>query len=147
MYKRPAHIQFLSPQNPARCAAALELCAERGAGWVLAAGAEAPPQWPDLIVWLDTPPQGDNAPGSPQALLRHWPLAEPWPEDLARRIDGLLGGLRLLARMDGSGAPRRADLGGVGKNGPVFPPAVPHSDQDGRRTRPGNGSERRRKNC
>jgi len=130
MYKRPAHIQFLSPQNPELCRLALELCAQRGAGWIVAAGAEAPPQWPDLIVWLDTPPEPIRAKASPQALVRQWSLVEPLQDSLAERIEGLLGGLRLLARLDNSGSPGGAPTNSKDENGPVAPPPLPHSGQE-----------------
>jgi len=147
MYKRPARIQFLSPLHPELCTAALELCAQRGAGWIEAAGGEAPARWPDLIVWLDSPVEAMRAAQSPQALVRQWSLAEPWQDNLAQRIEGLLGGLRLLARLDDSGVPGDARIGQDGENGPVDLPFLPHSGQNGRVASPDIVSTRRRKNC
>lgn len=58
-------------------------------------------EWADLVIHLGTAPSSP-LPLGPQAQLRCWELQEDenWPQMLSHKIQGVIGGLRMLARLD-----------------------------------------------
>lgn len=90
-YKRRARLLFLGPE----AGTAAELARERAPEWVEPV-TEAPF---DLAIRLGE--ADDPAPEGVRCL--HWPEIDR--DGLIRRIDGLAGGMRLLARSEGTTAP------------------------------------------
>ncbi len=105
MYKRLVRLLFVHrPADPEGRRAAAVLVAEARAfgAWIEARRHPHPPPaealaWADLILTLGDCPA---LPCPPHAQHRHWP--ETNAIALARRLAGVVGGLRLLARMDAS---------------------------------------------
>ena len=95
-YKRRARVLFLGP--PALSAAALEAALELGAEWLEPSTAEPPASgWADLVVTLD-PVSLDLLPALPATTRhKHWDVATP--PAVRERVAGMIGGMRLLARM------------------------------------------------
>ncbi len=107
MYKRRARLAFLSssPELAERVMGIVTACA---ADWVEACfcPAGAPAVGCDLWVTLD--PAALAAYEKPPAGCRHvhWPLSRSsTAAEIISHVDGLVGGMRLLARLDGSTAP------------------------------------------
>ena len=105
MYKRRVRILFWHPTDPAKARYAATLAEALGADWLEARTDEPDHAWPDLLVVLDC----HTAPDIPRAThtqCKYWPLAQgSWEDAVRARITGVIGGLRLLARMDQSPAP------------------------------------------
>ncbi len=104
MYKRPARLLFLHPTDDP-CAAFLLRRAEEHPGWIegralaLPAKGDDLPQalaWADLVITLGACPTPERLP--PHVQHRHW--QDTTPASLQRRLSGVVGGLRLLARLD-----------------------------------------------
>ena len=108
MYKRRARILFWHPTDPAKARYAASLAEALGADWLEARANETDDDWPDLLIALGY----DAVPDTPRAAhtqCKYWPLAQNlWEDAVHKRILGIIGGLRLLARMDHSGAPGAA---------------------------------------
>lgn len=107
MYKRRARLAFVS-SSPALAERATHIARARGGDWVEAGSCPAGtvPLGCDLLVTLDT--AALNARPDLPAGCRHvhWPCpVSPTDDEIAARVDGLVGGMRLLARLDGSEAP------------------------------------------
>lgn len=109
MYKRRARILFLAT-DPADAACACAAARELGPAWVDAL--TVPDDGPvDLIVSLDPDAACRLPPG--HVPHKHWPVTAPRADDIRQRVAGLVGGMRLLASLDGSGPP--ADAPGAGQ--------------------------------
>ena len=109
MYKRRARILFWHPTDPAKARYAATLAESLGADWLEARSEETDHDWPDLLVALDchaAPPIFRAA----HTQCKYWPSVaqDRWEDAVHKRILGIIGGLRLLARMDRSGAPAGA---------------------------------------
>lgn len=113
MYKRRARIRFWHAEDGGKARRAAGLAYRLGGDWVEAdalvgLGNDAADPWPDLLIALDC--------SHPPALpLAHHTRCKCWPcsdggQDTRQRILGILGGLRLLARLDQSGAPAEQDV-------------------------------------
>lgn len=115
MYKRPVRILFVHPQDGLHARQAAQWARDLGREWlesegVVAAGGigEALWDWPDLVIYLDSPPE--HAPpwaGRTQCRIWRPDAGGDWESGVREKIRGLLGGLKLLARLDHSRAPRR----------------------------------------
>ncbi len=105
MYKRRAHILFWHPTNPEKARYAATLAAELGAEWLETRVQETDLFWPDLLIALDC----DSVPNRERAQhtqCKFWPApTQNETAALRERILGVIGGLRLLARLDQSVAP------------------------------------------
>lgn len=94
----------------------------RVAGALAGFGLDAPPPggravtaedltWADLVVSLDEPARAVPLPAGTRG--KHWPLPaapalgglDALREEIARRITAMVGGMRMLARMDADEAP------------------------------------------
>lgn len=99
-YKRPARVIFLGPSP--LVAAAMSAATELGADW-LEPNTTRPPAsgWADLVITLDASSQAalPALPGTTRH--KHWPAQSP--EDVRKRVAGMLGGMRLLARLPDEG--------------------------------------------
>ena len=109
MYKRRARILFWHPTDPAKARYAATLAESLGADWLEARAEETDHDWPDLLIALDC----HAAPlifRAAHTQCKCWPLVaqDLWEDAVHQRILGIIGGLRLLARMDRSGAPAGA---------------------------------------
>ena len=107
MYKRRARLAFAS-SSPALAERVVRIALARGADWVEACScpAAAAPSACDLLVTLDRAALEACPHLPPGCRHAHWPLsASPTDADIVSRVDGLVGGMRLLARLDGSEAP------------------------------------------
>lgn len=102
-FKRKARVLFMSAGGAAEHAAD---CARRlGAEWVDARSARPgsgetieAAAWADLFVTLG---EDDGIrPNAVPATTRHvhWPVSAH--EEIERRVDGMIGGMRMLARLD-----------------------------------------------
>ena len=96
VYKRRARVLFLGP--PALATAAAEAALELGAEWLAADTAEAPASgWADLVVTLDSVSR-DRLPALPATSRhKHWNVNTP--AEVRERVAGMIGGMRLLARL------------------------------------------------
>ncbi len=106
MYKRRAHVVFFAAndllvEKALRCAQAL------AADWIEARSYVPSLAECDLFITLDAGGLG-NLPRLPQGVRhKHWPLSpDAVDQDIEARVKGLIGGMRLLASLDGSPAPR-----------------------------------------
>jgi len=105
MYKRRARILFWHPDDPEKAQKAALLAMELGSAWLEARANDHDLSWPDLFIALDC----NSIPEKPWA--RHtqrkcWPKDAKEPEAALRnRILGVIGGFRLLARLDQSPPP------------------------------------------
>ncbi len=107
MYKRRARLAFAS-SSPGLAERASRIALARAGDWVEACScpAGAVPPACDLLVTLDPAALKACPPLPPGCRHAHWPLSASSPHaDIASRVDGLVGGMRLLARLDGSEAP------------------------------------------
>ncbi|MBU2738677.1 hypothetical protein [Acidithiobacillus concretivorus] len=106
MYKRRAHILFWHPSEPEKAQYAAQLAAELGGEWLIAKANSAEYLWPDLFIALDC----DGIPDLQRAAhtqCKFWPVsAKDSENDLRERILGVIGGFRLLARLDQSAPPQ-----------------------------------------
>jgi hypothetical protein len=110
MYKRPARILYLGLPGDPRPKLAAGLTAEIGAGRMDGRGASVSDvdadtlAWPDLVVPLDAESLRRCPPLPPTARLRPWDLPDADGETaraiIHERIQSMLGGLRMLARLD-----------------------------------------------
>jgi len=110
MYKRKARILFVDRHAPAAALAA-RLANELGADWLegrhaTPASAAGHMPWADLLVHFDPDLPARLATPPKTLRLKHWPLAaDPAQPDTAlaaelrERIRGMVGGMRMLARL------------------------------------------------
>lgn len=105
MYKRRAHVVFfaadeLLTEKALRSARAL------ATDWIEARSYVPPLTDCDLFITLDAGGLS-HLPRLPQGVRhKHWSLApDAVDQDIEARVQGLIGGMRLLARLDGSPAP------------------------------------------
>jgi hypothetical protein len=123
MYKRRARIRFWHAEEGEKAWRAAELACRLGGEWVEAdalvgVGNGAADLWPDLLIAQDCsrrappppppPPPPPTLPLAPHTRCKCWPRGDG-EQDTRQRILGILGGLRLLARLDHSGAPAGQD--------------------------------------
>lgn len=115
MYKRPVRVLFVHPRDDFRARQAAQWARDLGGEWLESDGISASGEackkreaWPDLVIYLDSPPiHGPTWTGRTQC--RTWPAdaGGDWESGVREKIRGILGGLKLLARLDQSHAPRR----------------------------------------
>lgn len=105
MYKRRAHVVFFAAddllvQKALRCAQGIAI------DWIEARPCALPLGDCDLFITLDTGGLHD-LPLLPRGVRhKHWPLApDAVDRDIEAQMKGLVGGMRLLASLDGSPAP------------------------------------------
>ncbi len=106
MYKRRARVVFLHEQCPEIAARAVEWSEQHGGEWLEAQHEYQDREWPDLLILLDgrVPDKLDL----PKHIrVKSWPLGTAWESELEKRVLGMIGGFRLLARLDASKAPGR----------------------------------------
>lgn len=102
-YKRKARVLFLSVGDEAEYASA---CARRlGGDWVDTRitrpgnGDDAvDTAWADLFVTIGQEPDRLSCALSPTTRHVHWP--DCGRDEIARRVNGMIGGMRMLARLD-----------------------------------------------
>jgi hypothetical protein len=110
MYKRPARILFIGANGDSRTDLAARLTGEIGAGWMEGLGTDLDRldadqlAWADLVIPLDSHTR-QRCPALPaSARLKIWDLPELPPDEteaeIRRRLIGMLGGLRMLSRVD-----------------------------------------------
>jgi predicted protein tyrosine phosphatase len=110
MYKRPVRILFLAGSGNRRTQTATRLTADIGAGWMEARGASVEDvgsgalAWADLVVLLDADSRR-RCPALPAtARLKSLDLPDDPSEGgeaiIRKRIHAMLGGLRMLSRLD-----------------------------------------------
>ncbi|MDD3760092.1 MAG: hypothetical protein PHO57_04570 [Acidithiobacillus sp.] len=104
MYKRRAHIVFLHEQYPGIAERAVALAEQSGGKWLEARHEHLDRDWPDLLILLDGR-DPDKLELASHTRGKSWPLGPDWEAELQQRIGGMIGGFRLLARLDDSGAP------------------------------------------
>ncbi len=98
-YKRRARVVFLG--TPEQVALACEAAAREGADWIQTGEPEkAVYGWADLVVTLDQSARESLPPLPATTRHKHWPVA--CKDDISRRVRGMIGGLRLLSRLDAS---------------------------------------------
>jgi hypothetical protein len=104
MYKRRARVVFLHAQCPEIAVRAVELSERHGSEWLEAQHEYQDREWPDLLILLDgRPPDKLNLPA--HIRVKSWLLGTAWESELEKRVLGMIGGFRLLARLDASKAP------------------------------------------
>ncbi len=107
MYKRRARLIFLS-STPDLAVRASRIAAALGAAWIEARAcpADAIATDCDLLVTLDAVALATRQLSPPGCRSVHWPLSPSCTDsDIAAHVESLVGGMRLLARLDASGAP------------------------------------------
>ncbi|MEY2343123.1 hypothetical protein AB4090_13570 [Acidithiobacillus sp. IBUN Pt1247-S3] len=104
MYKRRAHVVFLHEQRPEIAACAVALAEQSGGEWLEARHEYLDQNWPDLLILLDGR-EPDKLDIPQHTRGKAWPLGTDWEAELQQRIGGMIGGFRLLARLDDSKAP------------------------------------------
>jgi hypothetical protein len=111
MYKRPARVLFLSTFD---AALASQIAAQANADYpdfleARAAGADdgltrEALGWADLLVTLDETTCRRVASAAPDKPSRAWNLADSdpttWPDQVRRELSSMVGGMRMLARLD-----------------------------------------------
>jgi len=112
MYKRPARVLFIATPGDWRTDLAVRLTGEIGAGWMEGRGAaldQLDPDhlaWADLVIPLDEESRLHCPALPPTARLKAWDLPALSPDDteaeIHRRLGAMLGGLRMLSRVDDS---------------------------------------------
>lgn len=121
MYKRKVRVLFLSLGSAACGRMAEDYARREGSAWLEARAAcfsargvepsvpyflseeEMPGAlaWADLVVTLGGCEDEFDLPLPPGVQRRHWALPEPGArEEIERRVAGIIGGIRLLARSD-----------------------------------------------
>lgn len=104
MYTRRAKVLFIAA-DPRVVAAAVAASGVLGAAWIDAEGSDDLRPGFDLVVTLDHDAH-ERLASKLAERGRHWPLSPTNRDaDLAAHIASLIGGMRLLARLDESGAP------------------------------------------
>ncbi len=107
MYKRRARLTFLS-STPDLAARAARIAAALGASWIEARACLVGTTVTDcdLLVTLDAAALAVCQAPPPGCRHVHWPLSPSCKDrDIATYVESLVGGMRLLARLDASGAP------------------------------------------
>lgn len=107
MYKRRARLIFVS-STPDLAARAVRIAAALGGSWIEARACPmgTAPTDCDLLVTLDATALAAHQCAVPGYRHAHWPLSPSSKDgDIASHVEGLIGGMRLLARLDASGAP------------------------------------------
>ena len=111
MYKRPVRVLYLGQSDDPRTEMAARLTAEIGAGRMEGRRASVRDvdaeslAWADLVVPLDAESLRQCPALPPTARLKSWTLPDADGEQaraiIRERIQSMLGGLRLLSRLDG----------------------------------------------
>lgn len=114
MYKRPARVLFLGLPGDGRGELAVRLTAELARDWVEARCAEphmagqGDLAWADLVIPLSAAARKQCPPLPPAARLWAWDLPETTLQDsetgIRQRITAMIGGMRMLTRVDDTGA-------------------------------------------
>ena len=107
MYKRRARVTFVS-STPDLAERAVRVATALGSSWIEARACPTgmAPDECDLLVTLDATALAARAALPPGCRHAHWPLSPSSADgDIASHVEGLIGGMRLLARLDASGAP------------------------------------------
>lgn len=112
MYKRRARLLFVHPLDREKARQASEMAIQLGQDWLESRGtcyadyignvdSTGNRDWADLVIHLGAMPAG-ALPLAPHAQLRCWQLTEDadWQARLSHKIQGVIGGLRMLARLD-----------------------------------------------
>jgi hypothetical protein len=108
MYKRPARVLFLSASDPSLATRVAEQ-ATTGYPDFLEARADGALtceglNWADLLVTLDDAARRRVASSAPDKPSRDWSLAAAdqatWPVQVERELGSMVGGMRMLARLD-----------------------------------------------
>lgn len=107
MYKRRARIIFCSIRRVGLASKARQLAVELGAQWLEADAATTIEllrpeqlQWADLVVTLGTD-RAISLELPSHVRHSHWQMATADDDILRERIEGMIGGLRMLSRLDG----------------------------------------------
>ena len=99
MYKRRVKILFMG--TVARKQIANLAACELGADWLeVATSANIPFAWADLIVTLDESALAQLLALPASTHHKHWTMDHATPADIHQRVLGMIGGLRMLARLD-----------------------------------------------
>ncbi|WP_018953953.1 hypothetical protein [Thioalkalivibrio sulfidiphilus] len=111
MFKRAARVLFIGGSGDWRTDLAVRLMGEIGAGWMEGRGVDLDRldaeqlAWADLVIPLDVDTRQRCPALPPTARLKVWDLPELPPEEteaeIRRRLTSMLGGLRMLSRVDG----------------------------------------------
>jgi protein-tyrosine-phosphatase len=111
MYKRAARVLFVCMPGDERAALAARLTAGIAPGWMEARHAAVDEvdggalAWADLVIALDARARDRCPVLPPGGRLRHWDLPDLPPEEtkaeIRRRLASMLGGLHMLARLEG----------------------------------------------
>ena len=111
MYKRPVRVLYLGQAYDPRTEMAARLTAEIGAGRMEGRGASVRDvdaeslAWADLVVPMDAESLRQCPAPPPTARLKPWDLPDANGERaraiIHERIQAMLGGLRMLSRLDG----------------------------------------------
>lgn len=112
MYKRPAHVLLLHP-DPERIASLAAQAVSENTRWLIIRVRRPHPAPIDEVAWADliiSPPSLDTTSLAGSTPQRHWSELESVdgsddPAGIRRRIQGMVGGLRMLARIDAPGTP------------------------------------------
>ncbi len=107
MYKRRARVTFVS-SAPELAARASRVAAALGPSWIEARAClvGVAPHDCDLLVTLDATALAARRVLPSGCRHAHWPLAPSCADgEIASYVEGLIGGMRLLARLDASGPP------------------------------------------
>lgn len=110
MYKRAARVLFVGASGDWRTDLAVRLLGEMGTGWMEGRASDLDRldaeqlDWADLVIPLDQQTRQRCPTLPPTARLKIWDLPELTPDDteaeIRRRLTGMLGGLRMLSRVD-----------------------------------------------
>ncbi|MEL5848446.1 MAG: hypothetical protein U7M05_03675 [Candidatus Igneacidithiobacillus chanchocoensis] len=104
MYKRRARVVFLHEQCPEIADRAVVWSKQHGSEWLEAQHEYQDREWPDLLILLDGRAPDKLDPPA-HTRVKSWPLGADWESELEKRVLGMIGGFRLLARLDASKAP------------------------------------------
>lgn len=95
-YKRPARVLFIG--RPQLTAAAMQAAHELGARWLEPSTTEAPAcGWADLVITLGSCARDEAPPLPPTTRHKHWDVETPIA--VRQRVEGMVGGMRMLHRM------------------------------------------------
>lgn len=99
MYKRSARIIFLGNQQLRDWAN--KACAHYGSHWLESKEATLTSlDWADLVITLDADAL-KNLPELPrQTRHKHWPLDHENEKTVTQKVLGMIGGMKMLARLD-----------------------------------------------
>lgn len=108
MYKRKARILFIDESRPALARLAQRYAKQLGAEHLSARRLDNPQapvqtlQWADLIVSFSQSTLDHLPPLAQTTRTKLWPLRvdEDLPQQLHERVSAMIGGMRMLARLD-----------------------------------------------